>query len=134
MTFPTHVYRCPGQYTMTDGLSWDCKTANDQTEFEAALQSGWFATLTDASLSAGDRAYVVRKVADWRAKKAAKSKKKSKAKPVAPVDQPEQINENAPATRAELEQKANELGVKFDGRTNDKRLGEKIEAALKGEI
>jgi uncharacterized membrane protein len=117
---------------MTDGLSWDCKTANDQAEFDAALQSGWFATLADASLSAGDAARVVRKIAAWR-KKPNKAKKKSKAQTVAPVVQVELIDENAPATRAELEQKANELGVKFDGRTNDKRLSEKIEAALKGE-
>jgi hypothetical protein len=131
MTFPVHVYRCPGQYTMTDGLSWDCKTANDQDEFDAALQSGWFATLADAGLSAGDRAYVARKIAPWR-KKRIKAKKTTapataQAKTVQPVD------DNAPATREELEQKAVELGIKFDGRTTDKRLGEKISAALKGE-
>jgi len=114
---------------MTNGFSWGCKTANDQAEFDEALQSGWFATLADAGLSAGGQAYVVRKVASWR-KNGARPRKKSKVQPVAPV---EQISENAPATRAELEQKATELNVKFDGRTNDKRLGEKIEAALKGE-
>ena len=31
--------------------------------------------------------------------------------------------------RAELEREANELGVKFDGRTNDRKLAEKIAAA-----
>jgi len=35
-------------------------------------------------------------------------------------------------TREELEQKATELGIKFDGRTNDKKLADKIEEALKG--
>ncbi len=118
---------------MTDGLSWDCKTANDQTEFDAALQSGWFATLADASLAAGDAARVVRKIAAWR-KNHGKVKKKSKVQAIAPVIQPTPVDENAPATRAELEKKASELGLKFDGRTTDKRLGEKIEAALKGEI
>lgn len=35
-------------------------------------------------------------------------------------------------TREELEQKATELGIRFDGRTNDKKLAEKIEEAMKG--
>lgn len=39
--------------------------------------------------------------------------------------------DDAPPTRAELEQKAAELGIKFDGRWGDKRLGEAIAAALK---
>lgn len=39
--------------------------------------------------------------------------------------------DDAPPTRAELEQKAAELGISFDGRTTDRKLGEKIAAALK---
>ena len=39
--------------------------------------------------------------------------------------------ENAPPTREELEAKATELGIKFDGRTTDKRLLDKITEALK---
>ncbi len=118
---------------MADGLSWDCKTVNDQQEMDAALAFGWSSTLIAAELTAGDRAYTMRKIAPWRKKKA-KAKKKSKplgevaAQPVQPVE----IDDNAPVTRAELEQKANELGIKHDGRTTDKRLSEKIEAALKG--
>lgn len=42
------------------------------------------------------------------------------------------LPDDAPPTRAELEAKAKELGVKFDGRTTDKKLGEQIEAKLKG--
>jgi hypothetical protein len=33
-------------------------------------------------------------------------------------------------TRAELEAKAAELGIKFDGRTGDKKLGQLIQAKL----
>ncbi len=44
-----------------------------------------------------------------------------------PVDGP--VDESQP-TRAELEQKATTLGIKFDGRTNDKKLAEKIAEAL----
>jgi hypothetical protein len=41
-------------------------------------------------------------------------------------------DDNAPATREELEAKATELGLKFDGRTGDKKLGAMIAEALKG--
>lgn len=40
-------------------------------------------------------------------------------------------DESAP-TREELERKAGELGIKFDGRTGDKRLTALIEEQLKG--
>lgn len=41
-------------------------------------------------------------------------------------------DDDAPPTRDELEAKARELGIKFDGRTGDKTLAAKIEAALAG--
>jgi hypothetical protein len=47
------------------------------------------------------------------------------AEPAEPAD-------DAPPTRAELEAKATELGVAFDGRWGDKRLSAAIAAALKG--
>jgi hypothetical protein len=37
------------------------------------------------------------------------------------------VVEDAPPTRVELEQKARELGLKFDGRTSDKKLLKMIE-------
>ena len=43
-----------------------------------------------------------------------------------------QDTDNAPPTRAELEAKATELGLKFDGRTTDRKLLAAIDAALKG--
>ena len=44
--------------------------------------------------------------------------------------EPVEAAESAPPTRAELEQKASELGVKFDGRTGDKTLADRIAAKL----
>lgn len=38
---------------------------------------------------------------------------------------------DAPATREELEAKATELNLKFDGRTSDKKLAAAIDEALK---
>lgn len=40
-------------------------------------------------------------------------------------------SDDAPVTRAELEQKARELGLQFHHRTGDKKLADMIEAALK---
>jgi hypothetical protein len=38
--------------------------------------------------------------------------------------------DNSAPTRAELEEKATQLAIKFDGRTSDKALGDRIAAAL----
>ena len=42
----------------------------------------------------------------------------------------EDASDNAPPTREEMEAKATELGVRFDGRTSDKALRDRIAAAL----
>lgn len=47
-----------------------------------------------------------------------------------PAELPDHVIENAPPTRAEMETKAKQLGVKFDGRTSDKKLLMLIEKAL----
>lgn len=41
-------------------------------------------------------------------------------------------DDNAPPTRSELESKADELGLKYDGRIGDKRLLKLIEEAIGG--
>jgi hypothetical protein len=52
--------------------------------------------------------------------------------PVAVADAPaiDVSDDDAPPTRAELEAKAAELGIKVDKRWSDKTLGERIESAL----
>ncbi len=39
---------------------------------------------------------------------------------------PKEVQDNAPPTREELELKATELGIKFDGRTGDAKLAKLI--------
>ncbi len=46
------------------------------------------------------------------------------------IDGSQLIHPDAPPTRNELELKASELGIDFDGRTSDKKLAAKIEEAL----
>lgn len=53
----------------------------------------------------------------------------AKAAGTAPVVETPAVD--APPTRAELEQKAKELSIKFDGRTTDKKLAEAIAEKLK---
>lgn len=47
----------------------------------------------------------------------------------APIEATE-LDDNAAPTREELEAKATELGIKFDGRTKDKKLGQLIQEKL----
>lgn len=44
--------------------------------------------------------------------------------------EPESVDDEAAPTREELEAKATELGIRFDGRTKDKKLGQLIQDRL----
>lgn len=94
MSFPTIVYKCPGDHHRAGG-TYSYKGAEDSMALGKLLSEGWFTTLPEAIEG-----------------KAAESE------------------DNSAPTRAEFEAKAAELGIAFDGRTTDKRLGEKIAAAL----
>jgi hypothetical protein len=143
--FPVHVYKSPGNY-VTVGKRYKLNSVADQESLDAHLANGWHLTLQAAFDAAGDAANVVKRSADWKTVKKRKSAQrkafkaaraaanKPKAEPVEPivsvsVEVPE---DDAPPTRAELEQQATLLGVKFDGRTTDKRLLERINEAMKG--
>ena len=99
----TMVYR-PGTQDVLHGHSVDWQIV-DAAEVPEALDAGWFLTPAEAGESV-------------------------KAIPPAPEPDPDPVDD-APVTRAELEAKAKELGLKFDGRTTDKKLGEQIAAKLK---
>jgi hypothetical protein len=102
MQFPTLVYRCPGAHQRTGG-TYAYKGVTDKDQHAAALADGWFDTLPEAIEGNA---------------------------PAAPA----QINPAPGAefpTRAELEQKALELNLKFDGRWGDKKLSDAIAAKLK---
>lgn len=116
---------------MASGLAYACKTVNDDAELQAARAAGWHLTLQEAKDAAGDKAFIKRKVASWRKVKTVKKV----AKPAAPVKvaDPDPVDDNSPPTRQELEQKATMLGIKFDGRTSDKKLGERITQAIEGQ-
>ena len=109
--FPTILYKCPGNWP-GNGYSFGTRPANDQGEFDAAVSDGWHPTVPQA-------------VEAWR-------------NPVVVVVKPEPVpvldpvpDDNAPPTRAEIEQKAKELGIAVHHKHSDATLLKKIEDALK---
>lgn len=104
MKNPTMVLKYPGPTQLQDGgYAYQIVEAED---VEAALADGWYRTAAEAK-AAGTVAATLAET---------------------PVEVPA---DDAPPTRAELEQKAAEIGLKVDGRWSDKKLGEAIVAALK---
>lgn len=114
--YPLAMYRMPGRDVETDSGWCAYRVVADDAEREAAMAEGWHET-APAALAA-----------------TIETKTYSNGTTVTgpgplPDDPPP---DDAPPTRAELEQKAAELGIKFDGRWGDKRLADAIAAALKG--
>ena len=105
--FPRMLFRCPGSEPMHGG-HFATRIVADADEQASALADGWHLTTPEA--------------------KAAHEAPSNESD----VNGRERTETDEPPTRAELEQKAAELGIAFDGRTSDKKLGEKIAAALKG--
>ena len=98
--FPQMLYRAGGAEQIHGGR-FSTLIVNDAESLEAALAGGWHET-TPAALEAA-------------------------------ANPPEQLKapaDDAPPTRAELEQKALELGIKLDGRWGDKRIGDEIAKKL----
>ena len=59
-----------------------------------------------------------------------KAIKKYYPSPIDAIEAQAEPQDDAPPTREELEAKATELGIKFDGRTKDKKLGQLIQDKL----
>lgn len=139
-TFPIHVYKSPGNYVR---MKWTYKLASvsDQEALQAHLDDGWHLTLQEAFDAAGEAALMHRPRADWRSRKAQEAKAKQQrlkerqerlaAYEARKVEAQQEAKDATSApTRAELEAKATELGLKFDGRTSDKTLLRRITQAL----
>jgi hypothetical protein len=98
MIFPGFVYKSPGRMGKVRKKTYDWCAVQNEQELAEKLAQGWYATRDEAFAP----------------------------KPLTPK-QPDPIAEDAPPTRAELEQKAREIGLKFDGRTSDRKLLKMIE-------
>lgn len=136
MIFPVHVYRSPGNYVQ-HGKRYKLLSVDGQEALQAALDDGWHLSLADAFEAAGEAANVRAKPkAAWRLVKTLKSKQRKAVKEAKRAPAPEvapavEVEDNAPVTRSEMEQKAAELNIKVDRRWSDATLMARIEAALK---
>jgi hypothetical protein len=137
-SFPAMIYKSPGQQRKPGGGTYNFDSVQTQEELDAKLEAGWFASSTEAIEAAGDNAGGFKKPKPKWAIKPIKKKKPAKpldwreqvkAEP-APAPEPDPIDEDAGPTREELEAKATELGIRFDGRTKDKKLGQLIQDRL----
>jgi hypothetical protein len=134
------IYRSPGQQRKPGGGTYNFDSVQTQEELKEKLATGWFLSSAEAIEAAGDNADGFKKPKPKWAIKPMKKKKPAKpldwreqvkAEPVpVPAIEPEPINEDAAPTREELEAKATELGIRFDGRTKDKKLGQLIQDRL----
>lgn len=104
--FPTIVYKSPGIRRNKYG-TYDYVGVKTQEEFDRRIADGWHPSQAAAFASL------------------------KQPHPPEVTSSPAPILDAQP-TRAELEQKAVALGLKFDGRTTDKKLFERIEQALGG--
>lgn len=103
MKFPTLVYKSPGPHGHKPGYRYT--QCPDADALDNLLAGGWHVSKADAL--AGKKA----------------------APAPAPVVDVAPIDMGAP-TRAEMEQKADELGIKIDRRWSDKRLADTIAGAI----
>jgi len=139
-SFPAMIYKSPGQQRKPGGGTYNFDSVQTQEELDAKLEAGWFESSAEAIEAAGDKANGnVKPKPKWaikpiKKKKAAKPldwRETVKAEPApAPAPEPDPIDEDAGPTREELEAKAIELGIRFDGRTKDKKLGQLIQDRL----
>ena len=139
--FPRMVYISPGMST-TRGGTFDYTVANDEEGLAHLLASGWFETIAEAL--AGEReepeAASEPEVEDAPEPEAepepepvveAAEEEPALVEAVEPEPEPKpEPDYNIEPTREELEMKATELGLQFDGRTSDKKLRQRIEDHL----
>jgi hypothetical protein len=113
--FPKMLYRFPATsgdpVHLQDG-AYNTLIVDDEAAHDEALAAGWHETSPQARQAHADAQEADAALAAAGAKAADTS------------------DDGAPATRAELEQKATELGIEFSPRIGDAKLAERIGAAL----
>ena len=137
LEYPRMLYKTP---PARPGKRADMRVVKDQSECDQALALGWHLKIEAADEASG---FVYQKpVPKPLPKKVPKPKppkpvnkldpkwsaeQRAKAAAEAPAEVPQ---DDAPVTREELEAKATELGIPFNGRTSNKKLSGLIATAL----
>ena len=102
MDYPRFVFQDGGNIQRAGGF-YSQLLVHDEFKHADALAMGWFDSIDEAA-------------------------KGIESKP----EEPARAEDDAPPTRAELESKADELGIRYDRRTGDKKLLKLIEEAIGG--
>ncbi len=137
LQYPRMLYKTP---PARPGKRADMRVVKDQAECDQALAAGWHLKIEAADEASG---FVYQKpVPKPLPKRAPKPKPpkpvnkldpkwsaEQRAKAAAAVSA-EVPQDDAPVTRAELEAKATELGIPFNGRTSNKKLSGLIATAM----
>ncbi|CAB4152997.1 hypothetical protein UFOVP608_43 [uncultured Caudovirales phage] len=137
LQYPRMLYKTP---PARPGKRADMRVVKDQAECDQALASGWHLKIEAADEASG---FVyqkpVPKPLPKRVQKPKPPKPVNKLDPKWSAEQrakaaaavPEEVpQDDAPVTREELEAKATELGIPFNGRTSNKKLSGLIATAL----
>lgn len=112
MEFPRLVYLSAHHHTLV----------NDQEEFDAAIASGWFATVPECTTKTPTPPEQEATTVNDESLENAENAENADS---------EDLDDDIPEpTREELEAKARELGIGFNGNTKDETLLKKIEDAL----
>lgn len=137
LQYPRMLYKTP---PARPGKRADMRVVKDQAECDQALEAGWHLKIEAADEASG---FVYQKPVPKPL-----PKRVPKPKPPKPVNKldpkwsaeqrakaaaavPEEVpQDDAPVTREELEAKATELGIPFNGRTSNKKLSGLIATAL----
>ena len=117
-TFPTIVYKCPGNHQCNGG-TYDFIQVKSEEDLKVRTEQGYKLTLPEAMGGQVVETEDGTKFVSY-------LNQHSTTEEVE-----EEIDEISPPTREEREAKATELEIKFNSRTSDEMLDERIEAKLK---
>ncbi len=139
-TFPTFVFRSPGPQRHSSGGAYRFAPVNSDAELSEMLAQGYYADVRTAIAACGERAFThgltstqARKVSASKLLARLKARLAEDAIPATAVEVEEPAAppaDDAPATRAEMLQQAEILGIKPDKRWSDATLMAKISAAM----
>lgn len=103
MQFPCLLYKVPGPHKGRGGVTYKYVGCPDAEAFERLSSMGWHASKEEASTGKAVKEVIL---------------------------SAEAMDDDAPATRDELEQKARELGLRFHPKISDDKLAERIAGAM----
>jgi len=137
--FPALVFRSPGPHRHSSGGGYRFAPVNSDAELVEMLAQGYHADVRTAIAACGERAFThgltstqARKVSASNLLARLKARLAEDAIPAAAVEveEPAAPADDAPATRDEMLQQAEILGIKPDKRWSDATLMAKINAAM----